>query len=510
MATIITVHGTGATGPAEGDAWWQKGSAFEKSIRGLVESTDGNLNFAPFVWDGRNSETSRFEAGQQLKARVLHCERSNDSYCLIGHSHGGSVICHSLLSAVSRGNKLANLSSWISVGTPFVETKRRALLFSRLGPLGVAAYFIYAYLLIAFLSFIISLVTKGAENRGFDAFMLIICASVLLLAFAGLHLLQPEKLRLAYRLPRVRRLIDSKRFSLWHKSDEAVRGLKLVREMRWSPFDSRFAVPSLSLASLFLLPIAMYLLSYTADYNRLAGHIHDWIDFRPTAQPDFFKRLARDSLFVISYPSLYIFELLDDLGMKSAHQLWHDRVLVGLVLSAGAVIGFGILWLTSVVAHQIVVWIARYVSHWLSFSLNIATQLQLRKLSLGGDTIGETAVSAGQDPSWTSRPSKPLPDPLSDEVVAISNAAAGEAVSKLRSALDTLTLSGRHHGIGEVIAEYLTWRELIHTTYFYVPRLNKLIAYAITQGDGFCPTDTFKHDPDYPIVATWYESLIGA
>jgi hypothetical protein len=178
-----------------------------------------------------------------------------------------------------------------------------------------------------------------------------------------------------------------------------------------------------------------------------------------------------------------------------------------LIASAATSIGFSALWLTSIVAHQIVVWIARYLSHGLSLILNIATRLQLRKLSLGSDTIGETAVSASQDPTWTSRPSKPLPDQLSDEVASISNAAAGEAIAKLRSALDTLTLSGHHHGIGEVIFEYLTWRELIHTTYFCVPRFNKLIAYAISQVEGFRPTESFEHDPDYSVVATWYETI---
>jgi len=40
MTTIITVHGTGATGPEEGEQWWQKGSSFEKHIRELVDTDE--------------------------------------------------------------------------------------------------------------------------------------------------------------------------------------------------------------------------------------------------------------------------------------------------------------------------------------------------------------------------------------------------------------------------------------------------------------------------------------
>src|SRR5262245_62668225 len=53
VATIITVHGTNASGPEEGIKWWQKGSEFEKHIHELVESEDGShLTFQPHIWAG--------------------------------------------------------------------------------------------------------------------------------------------------------------------------------------------------------------------------------------------------------------------------------------------------------------------------------------------------------------------------------------------------------------------------------------------------------------------------
>jgi hypothetical protein len=61
MATVITVHGTNATGPESGNRWWQKGSPFEKQLRELVESEDGDLNFEPLIW---MAPTARPPAGR--------------------------------------------------------------------------------------------------------------------------------------------------------------------------------------------------------------------------------------------------------------------------------------------------------------------------------------------------------------------------------------------------------------------------------------------------------------
>ena len=75
MATIIAVHGTFATGPEEGEGWWQKGGEFERDLRELVEADGAQLDFQPHVWDGQNSETSRRAAGQSLLKRIAGLEQ---------------------------------------------------------------------------------------------------------------------------------------------------------------------------------------------------------------------------------------------------------------------------------------------------------------------------------------------------------------------------------------------------------------------------------------------------
>src|SRR4029453_13985740 len=100
MATIITVHGTGATGPEEGQAWWQKGSEFEQHIRELVEGGGAEVHFQRLIWDGANSESSRRNAATRLYSDLHSLEKTGDAYCLIGHSHGGSILSTALLLGV--------------------------------------------------------------------------------------------------------------------------------------------------------------------------------------------------------------------------------------------------------------------------------------------------------------------------------------------------------------------------------------------------------------------------
>src|SRR5262245_37461302 len=54
MATIVTVHGTGATGEESGPKWWQKTSACEMKLREFVQGSDGPLKYEQLVWDGSN------------------------------------------------------------------------------------------------------------------------------------------------------------------------------------------------------------------------------------------------------------------------------------------------------------------------------------------------------------------------------------------------------------------------------------------------------------------------
>ena len=98
MASVITVHGTNSSGPEVGEQWWQRGSLFERELRAYVAADDGELEFIPFIWDGKNSESSRRRAGYRLDQLLRQRKGENGTAC-VGHSHGGSVLLVALMRA---------------------------------------------------------------------------------------------------------------------------------------------------------------------------------------------------------------------------------------------------------------------------------------------------------------------------------------------------------------------------------------------------------------------------
>ncbi len=100
MATIITVHGTFAAptapdpdgGPTPEPQWWETPSTFESDIRELVKSRDGRLDVIRSHRGGDNSEVERRDAGIRLASLMRELEGKSEPYCIVGHSHGGSIV----------------------------------------------------------------------------------------------------------------------------------------------------------------------------------------------------------------------------------------------------------------------------------------------------------------------------------------------------------------------------------------------------------------------------------
>ncbi|MFC4515378.1 hypothetical protein [Streptomyces ehimensis] len=153
---VILVHGTFAQDPDqedEGSRWWQRNS---QAWRSLEQALPGNASLSdggPFHWSGKNSQLHRWAASTALLIQLLKLEQKGQKYHLVGHSHGGSVIWETLLTAhviahrekvpkvfyrrlrkpLGLGAKgadtpmlwhmlhLPGLQSWTTVGTPFLE-----------------------------------------------------------------------------------------------------------------------------------------------------------------------------------------------------------------------------------------------------------------------------------------------------------------------------------------------------------------------------------------------------
>jgi hypothetical protein len=61
--------------------------------------------------------------------------------------------------------------------------------------------------------------------------------------------------------------------------------------------------------------------------------------------------------------------------------------------------------------------------------------------------------------------------------------------------------------IARIVAEQMSWHELIHSAYFEVDEFAKLIAYVLHKA-GLAPlNESFESDPDYEKVKSAYDQL---
>jgi hypothetical protein len=294
MATVINVHGTfaHAGSPPEAPAgampepqWWQQEGAFQKDLRELVEVPDGTLEVASFEWSGDNSEVARRDAGYKLLRRLRELEAKNEPYCLVGHSHGGSVISTALLAGAARNQPLNNLKRWVTVGTPFVNYRRERLLFTRLGLLSRIAFVASMMLFLMLAVHVVWGYATGQELLFGRSFQRVLFVTAILMSAPAILiyivLLFIDRRRLLLFRPRVteraRQNFGSRWVSLAHPDDEAIQGLAFLPGAKLYFFDKAFAVSAITAFSVFALPI-LYL-ALLATPPAMVG-IADWLDTR--------------------------------------------------------------------------------------------------------------------------------------------------------------------------------------------------------------------------------------
>lgn len=530
MTTILTVHGTFASGPDDGDKWWQRGSAFESHVRELVEAEVGALQWRPVGWDGLNSETSRRNAGAKLYKVMQEHEQRGEPYCVIGHSHGGSVISAALLEAARNNDSLPRLASWICVATPFLAMRKNRFLFSRIGPFGKAAY--GGFVLGALAGAIATIVDFLGEVIEVGGFGIGIPPSIVVLSAAEAALVISTPLLLVYAYARyrernglllyqarTRKLLETtfgqRWISFWHANDEAVHGLKALRTLEVNIFSPGFAVPAVRGAILGLIVVALAVL-----VSMPSVMVALYQSAKPTLLAVTFSSnileangtLAGEGRNVL----VNVLLCLTLLGRAFAVAFdpllrWMDVSLAGwprMLAMAKSSVYVVSASLVAVVLMTIVEALSLWISRLASLLLNPVAAGQIKAKGFGSDTQVDAAVGAMDHPMWLAQGRPPLPTGVAEAVEQLSDTAATGAVSKLRSAIKDLSLARGDKEASDQLLRYLTWDELIHTSYFSVARFRKLVAYALCKQNGFRASATFGRDPDFALAAQWYGDLI--
>ncbi len=619
MAKIVTVHGTfahidTATDGTAGDGikqWWQPGSTFEVSLKNMVEpdpaanEPGSSVEFKPFVWSGNNSERERRKAGSRLLRDLQSLEARGEKYCVVGHSHGGSVVSSALLEAASRKIELNGLQKWITIGTPFVELRRERFLFLRL-PLLLKAMFVASLMLLfMYLFYVVGELLDGQrmiENER-QLIRLLVSTALTAIPFIVFYLIAMilDRRRLYFyrrsSQERARQQFGDKWLPLSHEDDEAVRGLGSLRKMQLQIFSKSFAVPALSLMSVFILPILYLYVLFSptvmvsiADYLKTQVYsIQDYSGqeagvrsmMQSIRQRTREIRRARQRLNNVDndlgaqleerskikqlrqerselraqlnkrYPNATAIQRAQRFERRflqervngnrqtcaggklcgegrdillNAKLLFHlvtdevaswtldesaGRGIWGLLLrSAVPVLLVPLVFgLSAVLLVLLIQFLAKIFSSFISRWLDSQTWFEVRRTALGNDTEAEVAIGTVPSPTWQNKSAGFLPAAVGEPIAIHSNQAMSHAIEKIRNSISEFALhEGQHGQIGSVL-NYLTWQELIHTTYFEVPEFRVLLARAISESEGFEPSTAFRSRPDYNDVGTWLQMI---
>jgi hypothetical protein len=143
------------------------------------------------------------------------------------------------------------------------------------------------------------------------------------------------------------------------------------------------------------------------------------------------------------------------------------------------------------------------VSAWFSRKLNRLSWYSIRQTAFGSDLREEFAVGADERPEWSATGYHALPPELQAELSQHADEAAAASVAKLRNAIGELAFSMKPQSNMDVVSQYITWDELIHTAYFKVPVFRKFVCCAIAHSPGFRPSVMLRADLEYDKLEQW-------
>ncbi|MFZ1991265.1 MAG: hypothetical protein WAW96_16015 [Alphaproteobacteria bacterium] len=535
---IITVHGTGDSEILkERMKWWQPGSPFERELLPYLGIDELDAHFEPFIWSGANLESHRRKAAKELLSRLKDHEAARNTYHIIGHSHGGSVINEAMMIAADSRRRLSGLRSITSIGTPFIDFvfKRVSLSTVLTGmfgwPVTMFAVLYGAYVafgssipnnsftgpLLAFLrQFKIEMLFGNIRQFNFGgtlaadmllgplfpilgtlygegggqiyARMLSVLAAYLAICalFGPLHML----LRVLTMARRRRPVRSSMRFGsqallwqcFWHSQDEAVGGLHAAKQVNLQLFRT------MKLSEWIRAGAALVAFSGAVALGVMGAALlmlSVLLTFTHGPQPRWLGKMV--STGWQSDPILFVFGMIFLLGLVSALMSPVAAALAGLI-------------------RRIADGPAR---HTLGALLDLGVAGTLRGITYGLDVPDEKAHSVYSQPPFVKSGWRPLPEPIRTEMADFVNKNAVETVSKLRELLGSAYLSRGNLDVLGSVRDQLNWNELLHTSYFVNERLVRLIAYGMLRVSGKPPSGKLKADPNFPEIEQWYAHVSG-
>jgi len=464
MTKLITVHGTGAgSGQDDGELWWQTGSTFLGRLADVIDLS--RVDIVHFHWDiGPNSETARRTAGKQLYRKLKSYDDNGEDYYIIGHSHGGSVTYNALLHSVQVGRPLHRLQTWCTIGSPFIDLAPRRFLVSRLDAPGLAVFtvgiaLVFALLVLIASHFVGTEVTRLIDEKlkgtalGHLYFPLLGAACVLALtAYAVLYAY--ERFMNRWISDRVKWRTAEHYAGSWiglaHADDEAIAALRAASQFKPQIVPRNFLAQGFALIPVGLLFVSLMLLLWKFEGN-LSKPVEQLKEFSTALEK--LKPQRFDQMF------------LDLMPGASGLAWWLALLTATLIVASGVVYVFKLIG--NAIGRPVAAAVDRLV--WSS----------VREQVWGDDLPAEYVRGVSSHPPMFEPRYKTLPASIAAPVADFSNLSAGDTLRKLRSNLGISTTTSRGGDLLGSALTQLSWRELIHNTYFEIDEFVRLVAFVL-------------------------------
>ena len=464
MGTIfITVHGTGDAARADHGAepkWWEPESPFAAEL--LAAAPAGSV-VEPFVWSGANDELQRRAAAERLLKR-LRAGKGGAPIVLIGHSHGGSVIATALKFAAAKKDSLDHVTRWVTVGTPFIQMRRKWFLWERYNLFGQAVASVLVIIVVGVALSIVSDLRQGYHGNITASLTLFVPGLFVFMLMLALSQRRVRALHANNVLQRNSKLFSARWSGVSSKRDEATASLSRLAKTKLGVFDKTIlSAPIRSLVS-----IAYIILAGLGWLNQQIEATYPGLSFQTGPLRDFvlaMNALLQSGVEMIGFANLVV-RLTDAFGA------YIGLPIAAVVLTASMVVVtvLPLLLLLFALDRLSRLTIGRFAAGRMNDAVNGA----LRKKAYGATTVGEKAVGATTSP-FEGVAVGALPD---DAEAALANYARANAADLLAGVHEELFREdriGKEDMLAEAILEKLTWRELIHTAYFKVPESRRHI-----------------------------------
>ncbi len=500
---LVMVHGTGAGSEDHaGERWWQLDSPFQAELSKRLKLEASRVEIIPFHWDlGPNSENGRRAAGKALYELVSRYEQAGEDYYLMGHSHGGSVIHHALLYAVSIRKPLEHLKAWCTVGTPFLEYRANRFLFSRLGNTGLTLYatavgalLIAAGLALMYLFGATPFWNSVNATLGQDALVgfyvpviatLVTYGVICLLLLHNIARLRGGTYSQAVK-KKVANVFAGRWLGLWHQDDEAISALANVSSVSGPIIPPSFLVPMVAVLPVLL---TVFVCVYSGIYFLLDGS-----EASPSTLA--FFQSVRDALETRNANAA---------AGAGASPLSAVQAIAVPALIGAAIVAIYVALTGAAVGLLKVV--ARLVGLPLSKMIDNLVWSSVRQQAWGDDRGHEGVHQIGSHPPEFPAKFVPLPKEISDKLSENSEKHAVVALQKLRQVLGMTRAPQASPDMRSELGKQLTWRELIHTTYFDIPEFVDLAAFGLHTA-GLAELDDAYWKPDSRERARgWYSAV---